>query len=43
MVAFEKVRCLKNKCQGTNGDMAIKLDLSKAFDRIEWDFLQGVM
>ncbi|GLT37139.1 hypothetical protein SLA2020_114740 [Shorea laevis] len=32
MVAFEMVHRLKNKRQGVNSDIAIKLDLSKVFD-----------
>lgn len=43
MVAFKMVHHLKNKRQGNKREMAIKLDLSKAFDRVEWNFLEEVM
>ncbi|GLT37136.1 hypothetical protein SLA2020_114710 [Shorea laevis] len=35
MVTFEMVHHLKNKRQGANNDIAIKLNLSKAFDKVE--------
>ena len=34
---------LNNKWEGKESFMAIKLDISKAFDRVEWGFIEAVM
>lgn len=43
MVAFESNHYLKRKKFGRQGQTALKLDMSKAYDRIEWKFLKGMM
>ncbi|KAK2636708.1 hypothetical protein Ddye_031500 [Dipteronia dyeriana] len=43
MVAYEVVHYLKRKRQGKEGYAALKVDMSKAYDRLEWDFLEQVM
>ena len=43
MVAFETLHYMKNHNSGKNGFMALKLDMSKAYDRVEWSFLREVM
>lgn len=42
-VAYEMLHRLRNKRQWKVGHMAIKLDISKAYDRVEWEFLQNIM
>ena len=43
LVAFETLHHLKNKRTGKTGSMALKLDMSKAYDRVEWTFLENLM
>ncbi|XP_019172068.1 PREDICTED: uncharacterized protein LOC109167502 [Ipomoea nil] len=43
MLAFELNHYLKRKSQGNTGYVGVKLDMSKAFDRVNWYFLLKVM
>lgn len=43
MAAFEIFHTMKIKKTGKRGIMAMKLEMSKAFDRVDWDFLEMVM
>ncbi|XP_018853114.2 uncharacterized protein LOC109015083 [Juglans regia] len=43
IVAFEALHTMNNRLQGKIGHMALKLDMSKAYDRIEWPFIQAVL
>lgn len=43
MISYEIMHYLKHKKYGKEGFMALKLDMSKAYDPIEWDFLQAIL
>ena len=43
IIAQELFHTLDNKKRGRVGYMAIKLDLEKAFDRLEWSFEHKVL
>ncbi|XP_074315430.1 uncharacterized protein LOC141651628 [Silene latifolia] len=42
LVAFEMFHYMKNS-RGGGGHMALKLDMAKAYDRVEWGFLRRVL
>ena len=42
-VAYEILHRMRNRRRGKVGQMAVKLDISKAYDRVQWPFLQGIM
>uniref|UniRef100_A0A2N9G6K5 Reverse transcriptase domain-containing protein n=1 Tax=Fagus sylvatica TaxID=28930 RepID=A0A2N9G6K5_FAGSY len=43
LVAFETLHHMHHQKKGKTGTMALKLDMSKAYDRVEWKFLKCVM
>lgn len=43
MVAYELMHFMKRKTKGKQGWMALKLDMSKTYNRVEWGFLEVVL
>ncbi|XP_058776331.1 uncharacterized protein LOC131650640 [Vicia villosa] len=43
MMAIEIIHALKRKTSGNKSYMALKIDISKAYDRVDWGFLRGML
>lgn len=43
LLAYEMSHFLQNKRSGKEGYAAVKLDMSKAYDRVEWPFLRSMV
>lgn len=43
LIAFETIHSMRNKRNVKNGNVALKIDISKAYDRVDWDYLNEVL
>ena len=43
LVAFESLHSMQNHKSKKDGYMVVKLNMSKAYDRVEWSFLEAIM
>lgn len=43
LVAYELVHFLRRKRKGKQGFMSIKVNINKAYDQVEWSYLDRVM
>lgn len=43
MISFEIIHYMKRKTQGKKGWMALKLDMSKSYDRVEWSYVRAML
>ncbi|XP_021736509.1 uncharacterized protein LOC110703057 [Chenopodium quinoa] len=43
LIALELFHTMKNRSQSRKGSIALKLDMSKAYDRVEWGFLRKLL
>ena len=43
IISYEIMHYLKRKYRGKGGFMAVKVDMSKAYDRLEWGYLRALL
>ena len=43
LVAYKTLHTMHCRRKGRKGALAMKLDISKAYDHVEWEFLKGKM
>lgn len=43
LVAFETIHCLKHRGKSGKRKIVLKLNMAKAYDRVEWVFLKRMM
>lgn len=41
LIAFETIHYMKRKNKGLEGDVALKIDISKGYNRVGWSYLKN--
>jgi hypothetical protein len=43
LIAIEVIHSLKRKTRGRKGELTLKIDISKAYDKVDWGFMRGML
>jgi len=43
LIAIEIIHSMKRKTRGWRGELALKIDIIKAYDRVDWSFHRGIL
>jgi hypothetical protein len=43
LIAIEVIHALKRRTRGAKGELALKIDISKAYDKVDWGFMRGML
>ncbi|MCH93169.1 RNA-directed DNA polymerase (Reverse transcriptase), partial [Trifolium medium] len=43
LIVIEVIHALKRKTRGAKGELALKIDFSKAYDKVDWGFMRGML
>ena len=43
LVAYESIHTMRRRKKGKNFSCAVKLDMMKAYDRVEWHYLEAIL
>ncbi|PNX80358.1 ribonuclease H, partial [Trifolium pratense] len=43
LIAIEVIHALKRRTRGRKGELALKIDISKAYDKVDWGFMRGML
>ena len=43
LIAYESVHEMRKRRKGKNSVCAVKLDMMKAYDRVEWHYIETIM
>ncbi|CAJ2652454.1 unnamed protein product [Trifolium pratense] len=43
LIAIEVIHALKRRTRGMKGEQALKIDISKAYDKVDWSFIRGML
>ncbi|CAN0881186.1 Transposon TX1 uncharacterized 149 kDa protein [Linum grandiflorum] len=43
LIAFETLHALNTRRRAKHGEAALKIDISKAYDRVEWPYLEAIL
>lgn len=43
LITFELIHSMRNKTKWKTGEVALKIDISKAYDWVDWSYLERIL